>query len=69
MATLKVEDAVYHLDHEFKKALDDVMMQFAPDASYNRNELFKFFLKQVYRHCSTWEEIPDSCVRTRSNSV
>lgn len=68
MASLKVEDAVYHLDREFKKALDDTMERFAPRVSYNRDELFRFFLQRVYQHCSVWEEIPDSCVRARPNS-
>lgn len=63
MASLKVEDAIYHLDHEFKKALDDTMRQFAPNASYSRDELFRFFLNRVYHHCSVWETIPDNCVQ------
>ncbi len=32
MAQLKIEDVVYHLDSEFKKALDDTMSEFAPNA-------------------------------------
>lgn len=62
MARVKIEDVVYHLDSEFKKALDDTMSSFAPDVSYNRNELFRFFLKRVYHHCSSWENVPDSSV-------
>jgi hypothetical protein len=66
MASIKVEDVVYHLDHEFKKALDDVMGEFAPSAPYSRDELFRFFLRRVYYHCGVWEKIPDSCVRVDS---
>ena len=62
MARVKIEDVVYHLDSEFKKALDDTMAKFAPTAAYNRNELFGFFLKRVYHHCSAWENVPDGCV-------
>jgi len=63
MAQVKIEDVVYALDSEFKKALDDAMEQFAPNAGYDRNELFKFFLKRVYHHCSVWESVPDGCVK------
>jgi hypothetical protein len=67
MASLKVEDAIYHLDREFKRSLDDTMQQFAPGSSFRSDELFRFFLKRIYHHCSIWEDIPDSCVRVRSN--
>ncbi len=61
---VKIEDVVYHLDSEFKKALDDTMATFAPEMSYDRNELFKFFLKRVYHHCSVWEDVPEKCVKS-----
>jgi hypothetical protein len=64
MAKVNIEDLVYHLDSEFKKALDDTMSQFAPNATYDRNALFKFFLKRVYHHCSIWEEVPDACIKS-----
>jgi hypothetical protein len=64
MAEIKIEDVVYHLDSEFKKALDDTMAKFAPNVEYGRNELFEFFLKRVYHHCSVWERVPDDCVRS-----
>ncbi len=62
MARVKIEDVVYHLDSEFKKALADTMAAFAPNAAYDRNELFRFFLRRVYHHCSTWENVPDNCI-------
>jgi hypothetical protein len=64
MAKVKIGDVVYKLDSEFKKALDDTMVQFAPNVTYSRDELFKYFLKRVYHHCSVWESVPDSCVKT-----
>jgi hypothetical protein len=63
MAQLKIEDVVYHLDSEFKEALDDTMGEFAPNAQYDRNQLFRFFLRRVYHHCSVWEQVPDNCVK------
>jgi hypothetical protein len=63
MAEVKIEDLVYSLDSEFKKALDDTMATFAEDVSYDRDQLFKFFLQRVYHHCSVWEKVPDKCVK------
>lgn len=63
MAQIKVEDVVYHLDREFTKALEDTMLQFAPEASFDRSELFKFFLRRVYAHCSIWEHVPENSVK------
>jgi hypothetical protein len=63
MAHIKIDDLVDHLDSEFKKALDDTMRHFAPEAQYDRTRLFKFFLTRVYHHCSVWENIPDKLVK------
>ena len=63
MAQLKIEDVVYHLDSEFKKALEDTLKKYAPEAEFNRQEAFRFFLRRVYHHCSVWENVPDACVK------
>lgn len=63
MAQVKIEDVVYSLDSEFKKALEDTMKRFAPNASGSRDEIFRFFLKRVYQHCSVWETVPGNCVK------
>ena len=63
MPKIKVEDVVYHLDSEFKKALADTMAEFAPSARYDRDKLFRYFRQRVYHHCSVWEEVPDNCVQ------
>ena len=63
MAKIKIEDVVDHLDSEFKKALDDTMAEFADEVSYDRNALFKYFLRRVYQHCSVWEDVPDRFVQ------
>lgn len=62
MARIKPDEVVYALDGEFKKALNDTMAQFAPGVKYNESDLFSFFQKAVYKHCSNWENVPDSCV-------
>ncbi len=63
MAKVKIEDVVYHLDSEFKKALGDTLAAFVPGAAYDRNALFRFFLKRVYHHCSVWEDVPDTLIK------
>lgn len=63
MAQVKIDDIVYHLDGEFKRALDDTMNQYAPNAQYDRNDLFRYFLRRVYQHCSAWENVPDNLVK------
>ncbi len=64
MAEVKIEDVVYHLDSEFKRALADTLERFAPSARVNTNSAFTYFLQRVYHHCSVWEKVPDACVRT-----
>ena len=62
MAQVKIEDVVDHLDTEFKKALEDTFGEFAPGVSIDRSQVFRFFLRRVYEHCSVWETVPDSLV-------
>jgi len=62
MARVKIEDIVYRLDSEFKKALEDTFRQFCPNAEVNRSAAFSYFLNRVHHHCSTWETVPDSSV-------
>jgi hypothetical protein len=64
MAQVKIEDVVYHLDGEFKKALAGTMLHFAPQAKHNMDALFQYFLKRVAKRCSVWEEVPDDRIRT-----
>ncbi|HYR43808.1 MAG TPA: hypothetical protein VER98_12335 [Terriglobia bacterium] len=63
MAQVKIDDLVYHLSSEFKKALADTMSQFAPGVQIDVGSAFKHFQKRVYHHCSVWEKVPDSCVK------
>jgi hypothetical protein len=62
MARVKPDEVVYALDREFRKALSDTMTHFAPGVKYNESDLFSYFSKAVYRHCGSWETVPDSCV-------
>jgi hypothetical protein len=62
MARVKPDEIVCELSSEFTKALNDTMGKFAPGVEYSQSSLFNFFKKAVYRHCSNWETVPDSCV-------
>jgi hypothetical protein len=62
MAKVKIEGVVYHLDREFKAALEDAVKQVIPGAAFDRNALYKAFEKAIYRKCSVWENVPDNLV-------
>ena len=55
------DDITTDLSSELTKALDDTMAQFAPQVRYNSGELFGLS-SAVYRHCNTWERVPDASV-------
>jgi len=63
MAEVKIDDVVYQLDAEFKRALSDMLTKFAPEVRVDVNAAFAYFKQRVYDHCSVWERVPDSCVR------
>lgn len=63
MAKIKVEAVVDHLDHEFKRAIEETMRHFAAQVQVDRTILYKFFLQRVYHHCSIWEDVPDTVVK------
>jgi hypothetical protein len=52
MAQVKIGDLVDSLDSEFKKSLAEAENQFAPGASVDRDEVFRFFLMRIYQHCN-----------------
>jgi uncharacterized protein (DUF433 family) len=62
MARIKVEDVLYHLDYDLKRALEATIKKHYPDVTVDRNRLYKTFLKEAYRKCSVWENVPDQLV-------
>jgi hypothetical protein len=62
MPRVKIEAIVYHLDREFKAALESAILEVIPGAEFDRNQLYKAFERAIYRKCSVWESVPDSCV-------
>ncbi|MCH7962556.1 MAG: hypothetical protein IH852_01305 [Bacteroidetes bacterium] len=49
MARVKIEEIVYHLDNEFKKALSKTIDKYFPAHSYDINEVFREFKKIIYQ--------------------
>ncbi len=63
MARIKIEEVVYALDTQFKKALEGTVKKMCPDCSYDSLMLFVEFRKELYRQCQSWESVPNSCVQ------
>ncbi len=62
MARVKIYKVVDRLDTEFSKALEDTFKNFVPNQSFNRTELFRYFLRRVDSRCGTWEQVPDDAI-------
>lgn len=63
MASIKIEKVVYHLGHEFEKALATAVTATVPDAKFNSKSLYSAFEKAIFNECSTWEQVPDDCIQ------
>jgi hypothetical protein len=63
MAKIKIEEVVYALDEQFKKALVNTIKKVAPDAEYDQRMMFVDFRKELERQCQGWQSIPNSCVQ------
>jgi len=62
MARIKIEEVIDHLDYDLKRALEAAVKETIPNAQFDRQRLFKSFVKQVRRKCGTWENVPDGYV-------
>ena len=63
MAKIKVEELVYALDTQFKKALENTIKKVCPEKEVDSMILFVEFRKELYRQCQSWESIPNSCIQ------
>jgi hypothetical protein len=63
MAKIKIEELVYALDTQFKKALENTIKKVCPEKEVDSMMLFVDFRKELYRQCQSWESIPNSCVQ------
>jgi hypothetical protein len=63
MAKIKIEEVVYALDTQFKKALENTVKKMIPEAQVDNRILFVEFRKELYRQCQSWESVPNACVQ------
>jgi len=63
MARIKIEEVVYALDSQFKKALENTVKKTFPEKEFDSRMLFVDFRKELARQCQSWESIPNACVQ------
>jgi hypothetical protein len=63
MARVKIEDVIEYLDYDMKRVLEDAVHRVMPNATVDRNQLFREFRRAVGRKCSTWESVPDHFIQ------
>jgi len=64
MAKVMIEDIVDHLSYEMRRALEETFKTAAPSIPFDAYQLFREFVRNVGRKCSTWETVPDRYVKT-----
>jgi hypothetical protein len=52
MAQIKIEEVVEHLSYEMKRALEEAVLATVEDAEFNREALFRNFVRAVGHKCS-----------------
>ena len=62
MARVKIGEIIDYLEDDMNRALEDAHKRCFPGVPVDRNRLFREFVKEVGRKCSTWEQVPDRCV-------
>lgn len=63
MAKIKIEEVVYALDDQFKKALVNTVKKIFPESEVDSRILFVEFRKELSRYLPGWESVPNSCVQ------
>lgn len=63
MAQVQIEEIIEHLDYEIKNALERAINREIPNANFNKNRLFREFVRAVYMKCNQWEDVPDQYVK------
>ena len=62
MAKVKIEDVVDHLSIEFRRALEETIKKHFPNQNFSSHEVYRTFIREVYRKCNVWENVPDHVV-------
>lgn len=62
MARIKIESILESLDTDLRIALGRAVRKAIPDAEFNDSQLYRAFVREADRACSTWETVPDHYV-------
>jgi hypothetical protein len=65
MAQIKIEEVIDYLDSDIRRALQEAVLRVIPNAEFDRNQLFREFVRAVGRKCRTWESVPDHYVEKK----
>jgi len=63
MARVKVDGIINDLDRSIKSALDKAVKKIIPDVAFDRDVLFREFVKAVGNECKDWEQVLDRNVQ------
>jgi len=63
MSQVDIGSIVEHLDYGLKRALEAAVEEVLPNAQFERNQLYRAFVRAVRRKCGTWEDVPTSAIR------
>jgi hypothetical protein len=63
MAQVQIDEVVYHLSFQMKRALKDAVEKTIPGVNFDDSQLFRNFKSAVWRKCSQWENVPDRYVK------
>ena len=62
MARIKVEEVLDSLGSDLRVALGRTVRNLVPGAVFDDRSLYQAFVREAYRKCSIWEEVPDSYI-------
>lgn len=63
MALVKVNAIVEYVAFKLKPVLEEAVTKTAPGIQFDKDELWKEFLRIVNRKCSVWAKVPDTYIK------
>ncbi len=64
MPKVRIATIIERLDSNMRSALAEAVTEVLPGANVDSYGLFRAFVRAVERRCSTWEKVPERCVKT-----
>jgi hypothetical protein len=63
MALVKVNAMIEYVAYKLKPVLEEAVTKTVPGHQFDKDELWKEFLRLVNRKCSVWAKVPDTYIR------